>query len=156
MESIIDLLKAYRPLQLQVNIFNGAYAYVIFTFKLMCLALVIFGLSFAVRFHVATPLISGNNAFYGIYLMALFIAFYDNVFQLPAKINNFKRNAKIATYGIPSGRENAYCKITSQIIRSIPAVGIKVGDVGFLERQSTPTFVDFSLRSICSILVALN
>lgn len=154
--SVVHELKRYRPIQLQVAIFNEAFAYVIYTLKLMCLALIIFGLSFSVRFHVANPAISGNSTFYGVYTAVLFIVFYDKVFEMPEKINNFKRNAILAACGTPSCRRNGMCKIIRLTVTSIPAVGIKVGGFGYLERQSTPIFMDFNFRGIFTILIALH
>lgn len=40
--------------------------------------------------------------------------------------------------------------------RSIPSMGIKVGEFHTLERTSTPAFLDFALKNIVSMLMAFK
>ena len=46
-------------------------------------------------------------------------------------------------------------RVTLRRVRSIPSVGLKVGDFHMLERESTPIFMDYVLKNIVNLLVTL-
>ena len=120
---------------------------VIFSFKLICLSGGIVGLYFFVRVAWVQPFLATL-----IFLILLFncISFYSviwtNVNVIPETMNRLRR-------GLTSRSPAVDIQLAQRVIKSIPCVAVRVGDFTNMERNSTPIFLDFVVRTTASCLV---
>ena len=134
-------------MQLAMNIFNVTASGVIFSFKLICLAGGIVGLYFFVRLATVQPFFATL-----IFLILLFncITFYSvmwsNVNVIPDTMDRLRR-------GLSSRSLMVDRKLAQKVIKSIPCVAVRVGTFTNMERNSTPIFLDFVVRTTASCLV---
>ena len=124
----------------------------------MCFGMIIPGMSFAIRYHVTMPIASLINGFYGPFCSFYFACMYDKAFQIPEKVGNIKRATRLRLAGsvglFRNARQHWEAGEIMRRIRSVPLVGIQQERFGYLERESTPRFVDFVVSSVCSVLVS--
>ena len=102
----------------------------------------------------------GDYPIFGVMYCIFFLdaaIIYTVVYAKALRVPVLFENSKIAILRRASRRrkmnklENA---ILQKRLMSVPPVGIKVGGCHILERTSIPTFLDYVLRNIVSMLVA--
>ncbi|CAG7733715.1 unnamed protein product [Allacma fusca] len=151
-EQIILTLNACKTLQLEVQNFNEIFSYVIFTFKVAALTVNILSIFVAIKTFRVYPVFAVANLLLAADVSTMFTVLYDQTFWIPSQLKRLKRTVMYALVRIqpPSG---IFPKIALHTLRSIPAVGIKVGDFHLFERASTPNFVNFVKRSLQGVLL---
>ena len=136
--------------------YNQVFANIVHASKLMCFAMIIPGTSFAIRYHVTKPVASLVNSFYGPCVSFYFLCMYNKAFKIPHEVEKVK---KMVGLQLDPTRRTLFCsqlqsREMRQRIRSIPFVGVKQQEFGYLERATTLIFLDFVVSSICSVLVS--
>ena len=86
--------------------------------------------------------------FDGILIYALL---YEKGFKVAALFQKAKATLILNSRRCMNGTE---WKVLNRQVRSIPVVGIKVGEFHMLERTSTPIFLHYVLTNIVNMLVA--
>ena len=143
--------KTGRMLELSLKLFNLVYQDIIFVSKLHLLTVSTASWYFGIRLFWTRPLNSAIYNLIGAYLTLLFLVLYDKAFSIPEKMGQFKQEILVLSSQLPFSLERHFM---SRRIKSIPIVGIRVGNFNTMERQSTPIFIDFITRSICTLLIA--
>ena len=145
-----NIYKSLRQTQLYVGIVNEINCFLIFSCKLLHITVSI-GTGYAALAHFGDHPIFGVM-YYLIFINAAFtyIFCYDKSFTIPALFERAAQRGMFVTCGVKSQAS----KIFKRQIRSIPRLGIKVGEFHLMERQSTLNFIHFVLNNIVAMLVA--
>ena len=91
--------------------------------------------------------------FYSLFfnLALTYTSLYEKAFRIPALFHEARMLMRLRS---SDGKIGAGGKILKMQLKSIPVVGIKVGDFHMLERESTPVFLDYVLTNVVNMLVA--
>ena len=76
----------------------------------------------------------------------------ERAFEVPEGLERLKHTLLAESKGLRFARSK---KIVLRQVRSIPSVGLKVGDFHMLERESTAIFVEYVLKNIVNLFVSL-
>jgi len=129
------------------------FSYVIFTYKLFLITSGTSYLFFGIHLSTTIPVVSFVCLFLGIYVSVIFVVLFDKAFHLPEKTNDLKLALILATQRL-SHRETRIC--IKLKVKSVPKIGIKVGDFATLERISTPSFIDFITQQVVGLLITFR
>ena len=140
-----------RRLQLFVTFLNLFNRHIIFTWKLFCISTCIVS-GFAAISHFNEHPVFGVM-YYVIFFDALliYVLLYEKGFKVAALFQQVKG---ILILQARKGVAGEDWKMLKRKMRSIPAIGIKVGEFHMLERTSTPVFLHYILTNIVNMLVA--
>ena len=148
-----EAYKTIRCLQLYITMLNEVNRYLIFTAKLYCIGGSIRS-GYAAIAHFREYPIFGFMC-YAIFLDCALI--YCLIYGTAFKVRALFETAKVSM-GLCARTEHRGGKMKRKMLlarmRSIPEVGIKVGDFHMMERTSTPIFLHYLLNSVVSMLVA--
>ena len=144
--------RALRNLQLNVMLFNEGNAYLIFSFKLLCISIAVScGFGAIVCFHFNRTYVISSGLL-SLDVVVTYCVFYEKAFAIPDGAKDLKSEMLVVVHGnrmIPKAEKVRQAKK----IRAIPSLAIRVGDFHTMERTSTPVFIDFVVRSVMSLLV---
>ena len=142
--------RALRHSQLYVGIVNEVNSYVIYSWKSICVFMCV-GAGYAAIAHFTDyPVFGVLYHVIAVFAAFVYIFSFDQAFKIPSLFEYAAKEAMLhARIGNPES-----VKIFKLQIKSIPRIGIKVGEFHMMERQSTLLFVDFVLGQIVSLLVA--
>ena len=148
--SVENIYKCLRHIQLYVCITNLINCFIIFSWKVVCMT-VCTGAGYAAIAHFNDHPLFGVM-YYCILLDCsyVYIMGYGKAFKIPAL---FERATQRAMLLAGNGSSEA-SKVWMRQIRSIPRIGIKVGEFQMMEQVSTLIFIDFVLGNVVSMLVA--
>ena len=76
---------------------------------------------------------------------------YGKTFQIPTLLESTKVQLQLCDTRY---RNRAQKKLLKSCVKSIPRVGVKVGDFHTMERTSTPVYLHYVLVNIVNMLVA--
>ena len=149
-----DVAQKLRAFQAIVTIFNESQSAIVFAIKIMAITTAtvmnFFGLGY---FHV--------NWLVGFFCFACavnaeiaFLALFDHAFSIPVKAD-YVRKVALLRMGTSSNNEhnNGKRRLLTRELRSFPVLGIKVGRFNYLERDSTPNFLNFVANKTATLLV---
>ena len=98
-----------------------------------------------------------NYPIFGIMYCVLFIEvllvyclLYEKGFKVAALFHNAKAMLILQSRNCMNGAE---WEVLRRQVRSIPAVGVKVGEFHMLERTSTPVFLHYVMGNVVNMLV---
>ena len=145
--------KSIRSLQLFICFFNMVNRHIIFTLKLLYIGIgIISGYAAIAHFK--------DYPFFGIIYYVMFVdvsliytVIYEKGFQVSDKFQKAKNLLRF--HALVNGRVGGR-KVLEKQFKSIPNVGIKVGEFHMLERTSTPIFVQYVLTNVMNMLVAFG
>ena len=145
--------KALRHLQLYIALLNVVHNHLIFTLKVSCLGMSICGGYAAVAHFSDYPLF--GIVYYVVLLeTCIFYAVpFQKAFKVPTLVAQARAACRVRAQSLTF--KNQHDAIKRQL-RSIPFVGIKVGEFHTLERTSTPAFLHYVLTNIVNMLVTFN
>ena len=145
--------KELLRLQLFITLVNDLNRDLIFVWKQLSLGVcIITGYAAISQFE--------KHAIFGVMYCILFLdvtlfytVIYDRAFKVPELFVVAKSSLSLMAnkLGNPVQR-----KVTMRKIKSIPPVGIKVGEFHMLERTSTPIFLNYVLTNVVNMLVAFQ
>ena len=142
--------KSLRHLQLFVTFLNLVNQYLILTWKLFCIGLGIASGYAAIAHFTDYPMF--GLMYYALFFdVLMFYAFlYEKGFKVAA---SFDQTNAVLMLKSRKGLGGTEWKIVKRQVRSIPSVGIKVGEFHMLERTSTPVFLHYVLSNVVNMLV---
>ena len=144
---------SFRSLQLFILLFNTVNRHVIFTGKLLCICVGITS-GYAAIAHFKDHLIVG--VMYCVLFTNVFLS-YSLIYGKGFKVSDtFQRAKNLLRLNATKNGRSFERKILEKQLKSIPAVGIKVGEFHMLERTSTPVFLHYVLTNIVNMLVAFG
>ena len=145
--------KSIRNLQLFIGLFNQVNRHVIFTGKLLSIGVGITGGYAAIAHFKDYPI-------FGVMYYVLFVNVlmsYTLIYEKGFNVSDMFQRARhlLRLHATKNGRSFER-KILERQLKSIPTVGIKVGEFHMLERTSTVVFLDYVLKNIVNMLVAFG
>ena len=146
-----NIYKSLRCFQLYMGMMNLINCFLIWTWKVLCMATGV-GTGYAAIVHFSDyPLV--GFMYYVILLDCVFMYtfIYDKAFQIPAL---FERATENVMLHLLNRRRPQLSKILQRLMRSIPRMGIKVGEFHMMERESTLNILHYVLSNIVTVLVA--
>ena len=158
MDELEQTYNALRCLQLYVQLVNILNRNLIFTWKLVGVGVSIIA-GYAAIAHFKDHLVFGLMYYVIFFDTSLsYILIYGKAFKTPAL---FKQAVHFALEIVGAEQDRKILKaiklkVLARQLRSIPEMGIKVGEFHTLERTSTPVFVDYVVKNIASMLVAFG
>lgn len=146
------LLKRLGHIRMIIVMYNQAYRYVHFVWKISCLLCFILGTSSGILLiHSSTP-IAIVYFMVGSQGVLVYSMLFHNAFSIPMLMTMLKKKVEnVVKMNATTAREKA---ILLKSIRALPSVAIKVGNFHGFERMSTPNFMGFSVKNITRILIA--
>ncbi|CAG7730496.1 unnamed protein product, partial [Allacma fusca] len=148
------LFKNFRQTQLLVLIFNIGYAPVVHLFKMLSITqAVLFGY-FGIRYFSKLVAFAAFFLVALLFMMIYYVATFGRAFFVTDRMQTFKielvRNAELRQIGCTQVRH------LQKLVASVSNVGIKVGEFHTMERESTPIFIDFVVKTIATLLITYH
>lgn len=151
--AILGTLRSLRTLEIEAALFNYGCSGIVFTLKIAAIGAVVFCGFGAVQFiHTYTAL----SALYFTMVLDAFLLFntiYDKGFAVPQKFSTIKRTLAYKIKRVV-GLEDGEVKYVLKELASVKAMSIRVGTFHYLERVSTPMFLDFSVKNAARLVMA--
>lgn len=145
-----------RNLQIYMLLMNSLHCYLIFTYKLFSIIYCVgMGYAAVAYFHdnIALAIICCLSC---ADIGTIYSLVYQKGFQVQSA---FAQVVQAMMYKLTGNRGNGQGSgnaVIKRQLKSVPSVGIKVGNFHTLERTSTPIFLDFVGRNIVSMLVVYH
>ena len=83
----------------------------------------------------------------------VYTVIYGKALEVPERISKTRNALSLAANRL---KNRADWKRIERQVRSIPLVGVKVGEFHVLEKMSTPVFLDFVLNNVVNLLVTFK
>jgi hypothetical protein len=122
----------------------------IFASKLICLSAPVLCGFVAIRYFHVDPVTGMLCIVLIINAVACYALIYEKSFMIPANMQKLKEQIIVS---LNSRRNTSFSLEVRKILRSIPPMGIRVGDFNTMERSSTIMYIDFVTEKLVSILV---
>ena len=152
MEDMVGRANNLRRLHFLLQWFNMVHAWLIFSFKNAAIAAGLAHGYCTIRYFNGNAFYTVLNGLGTIMAYCYFAFLYDRTFTIPRKVCRCKQTLLDEARNI-STSESQVSFLTSYI-RSVPDIGIKVGEFHTLKRTSTSAFVDFTVRNTARLLLA--
>ena len=144
---------ALRCVQLYIALLNVVNSKLIFTWKLLCLGMCIMS-GYAAIAHFS------DHPVFGIMYYALFTegsiiyaVMYEKAFKVPDLIVKTIVECKLRVQGVTNIPVR---NVLNRQLKSVPAMGIKVGEFHVLERTSTLVFLHYVFVNVVNMLVTFK
>ena len=144
-------LRGMRRLQMLILVYNGGYRHVHFIIKFIALFYFIAGSAFGIIIINSNPTISFLYLFFGGEMALIYSILFQKAFAIPVLTKKVKNKLANAVKGSTDTGSRPYL---AAWVRSIPTIGIKVGNFHLFERMSTPNFLSFGIKNITRIVIA--
>ena len=141
-----------RQIQIMLRTFNVANGIVIFSMKHAVLWNCIFtGYVIIVHFW-ENPLVGAVIVVIFVDCFIVYAVVYEKAFAIPENAEAVKKTLLFHR----SGRSYEELRLFRKCIRSVPNWGISVGGFHYMERTSTPQFVNFVVQNVAGALISFN
>ena len=140
-----------RTLQLEVALFNEMNASIVFAVKVYAISIFVFCGFGALQFAHESPLLAGFNGLFVAEAVLIFSVLYDRGFAIPLRLKGLRRKLLFRLESISNnGMEGAGSELewNKRKLESIRTMSIRVGCFHYLQRLSTPSFMDFSVKNM--------
>ena len=149
-----------RQLQMELNLFNKSQAGIICVFRAVVTGVAVVCGSTAIKFSHDHPFIGFANCLCVVYGSGFYMVMYNNGFKLPISALKWKRLLlQLTKSSAPPSRWDAYkLKQLTFGVKSVctSSFGVRVGFFYYLQRRSTPNFIDFNLKNTVRLVVAFS
>lgn len=136
-----------------VLLFNIVNRNFIFTLKLLAIGIAITSGYAGIAHFKDYPIFGIMYYVLFIDVTIMYMLMYEKGFQVTDMFQHAKKLLQFQT--TKNGRVGGR-KILEKQFKSIPPVGIKVGEFHMLERTSTPVFLNYVLTNVVNMLVAFG
>ena len=147
--------KTLRRLQLEIDIFNDGFAFLIFGIRTGAVGVVTICGFGAVQFFKRNGIIGAINCTVLFDALLLCSIMYDKGFAIPRCFDKMKRSLIFRLKMLKNLTEIERFKAEKQL-KSIRTMSIRVGSFHHLQRVSTPTFIDFSVKNVARLVMAFR
>ena len=141
-----------KELEVEINAFNYSQRYIIFGVKLVLLGCVIFCGFAAIQFFVHDQLLGICNVLVAIEGPFVFLFCYDRGFSVPRSITRLTRSLRMRIKEGKSLTDTQRAYAIRQV-GSIRKLAVQVGNFHYLQRVSTPNFIDFCAKNIVRLVM---
>ena len=149
-----------RNLHVLVTLFNENVHMVVFGLKQFCIYMCILQASYGLVYL-------SKNAFIGAFCLGIafdaaasYLVLFDHAFAIPVKVEDIKKDILLSRMRKiqrnPADLDALETDILKKTLRSVPRLAVKVGKFGYMERNSTPDFLDFVTSETAGLLITLS
>ena len=142
-----------KELQIEVNAFNFCHRYIIFGIKLVLLGCVIFSGFAAIQFFHDDHLLGICNVLVATEGTFIFVFCYDKGFSVPRSVTKLQRAQMLRLKHSQAITDSQRAYVMRQLC-SIRKMAIQVGHFHYLQRVSTPNFIDFCVKNILRLVMS--
>lgn len=156
-----QLLMELKKLQLEVSLFNQVFASAVFAIKITSIVLVMdvtwsgFG---AIQLSRENALLAVSNALFSLDAVFMYNILYDRGFAIPRQFASLKElvllKMKLKLAQGTHDAENVHRMLKD--MKSVRATGVRVGEFHYLQRLSTPNFLDFCAKFLVRLVMAFR
>ena len=152
MGKISNSITAVKKLCIETNAFNSSQRYLIFTFKLLLLCCVIFCGFASIEFLHNDIVLRICNVLIIVQTAFAFLFCYDKAFSVPRSTATLQ---KLLVLRLKQSRDitQAQKAHAYRQLRSLRKLAIQVGSFHQLQRVSSPTFLDFSVKNVVRLVM---
>ena len=144
-----------RRIQIRLQMFNAANAIVIFSAKQSLLWTCIFtGYVTLVHFW-DNPIVGAVIAVMFVDCFVSYSVIYEKAFSIPDSVEKVKATL-LLSLRTRQGHSDKERQLLRRRVASVRCLGISVGGFHYLERTSTPAFVDFVVQNIVGALISFR
>ena len=146
-----------RELKMFIRLFNCCFPFCIFSMKIFYVTDSIFGYFLVIRHLKEHPLYATFSGYIALLCTSLYSVVYSNAFIVPQNMDRVKRQFLMAARRFNGKKLNSVDMFPLFVreMRRFRNVGIRVGNFHTMERESTPIFIDFVVKQLVSLLVAI-
>ena len=149
----MDLYKSMRQLQLFVTLFNLVNQYMLFTSKLICISVsIVSGYATIAHFN-DYPIFGIMYCVIFFDLLLMYALLYEKAFKVAELFEKAKAILILQSRRSVAGDD---WEILRRHVKSVPTLGIKVGQFHMMERTSTPVFLHYVLSNVVNMLVVFR
>ena len=144
-----------RRIQLLISLYNGGFAYIHFAWKVLGLSCAIINISIGIALdHGDNFQLAMSYIFFGMETILFYCVLFHKAFSVPMVVKKLKKEmVSFVKHNVTDEDEK---KILCRVIRSIPLVGIRVGEFHNFERMSTPNFMAFVVKNVTRVLIGIR
>ena len=152
-KSLGCVLQHVRQVQVKISLFNQVHSWLVYEIKLAFLGTsILFGFAAIQLFH-EDRVLSIISAVILLDNLCVFTVLYDKGFSIPRRVERLRsllvfklRTSQVIT---EQGRD-----MLMRQVKSVGTVAVRVGQFHYLERASTPRYMDFSMKNIMRLVMA--
>ena len=151
--SLTSVYQHLRLVQLKMALFNQVNEWPVFGVKLLCNGCnLVFGFAAIQIFHGDRPL-SAISAIIVLESLGVFHTIYSQGFSIPRRMKRLRSSLvmKLGKFDFVTDQRRGILK---RQVESIGNVAVRVGQFHYLERISTPRYLDFCVKNIMRLVMA--
>ena len=141
-----------------MSLFNQIFSSSIFANKVAAIGLVILCGSAATQYFYESPFLAMSNVFFAFDAMLICNILYDRGFAIRRQFMTLKKlvllKMKLKLAQGTHDTEIAHRMLKG--IESVRVIAVRVGEFHYLQRLSTPTFLDFCTKNIVRLIMAFR
>ena len=139
-------------MQLLVVFYNDGFAHIHFAWKILALSCTIIQISSGITHFHDNLQLAVSYVVFGLDSTIFYCIVFHKAFSVPVIMNKLKKEMlSLVKLRVRDEKEK---RILCRGIRSVPSIGIKVGEFHNFERMSTPNFLGFAVKNITRMLIA--
>ena len=144
-----------RRIQIILRTFNTANGIVIFSMKHATMWNCIFTGYIIIAHFWENPLVGGVIVVIFVDCFVVYAVVYEKAFSIPTNAEDVKKTLLLC-HGARQSHSHEQIRQFRKCIGSVPNWGISVGGFHYLERTSTPNFVDFVVQNVVGALISFR
>ena len=152
------LLQELKKLQVELTLFNQVFASSVFALKITAIGLVVLCGFGAIQFLHENPLLAVSNAVFALDAMCVYNILYDRGFAIPRQLTALKKlvllKLKLKLAQGTHDTESVHRMVKA--LKSVRVMAVRVGAFHYLQRLSTPTFLDFCTKNLVRLVMAFR
>ena len=153
------LLQELKKLQLEMSLFNQIFATSIFAIKIGAIGFVILCGFGATQYFHENPFLAISHAFFALDAVLIYNILYDRGFAIPRHFAALKKSIllKLKLKATHQGTIQTQSQLSiAKGVKSVRVMAVRVGEFHYLQRLSTPTFLDFCIKNIMRLIMTLR
>ena len=152
------MLQELKKLQVEVSLFNHLFATSVFAIKLAAIGFVVLCGFGATQYFHANPFLAISNAFFALDAVLIYNILYDHGFSIPRYFAAVKKSILLKLkLKATQGTLNTEVELSlAKSVKSVRVMAVRVGEFHYLQRLSTPTFLDFCTKNIVRLMMAFR
>ena len=148
-----EALRTLRELELYLKFFNLGFEDVLWGLKLFWLTCTVLAGFSAIRLTHTNPVLGFLYAYLCLTSIILYVGMFQFSYKVTQKFENLTNLMENVSGGLVNSKERKYW---DRVLRSIPRMGMSLGGFNQVEREAVPIFIDFCLKQIVSLLLAVK
>ena len=141
-----------RSMELYLGLYNKVFSLNVLVIKLVSLLVVIFGGFSTIRLAHSNPLLALVYVIMTLNCGTAYIAIFQLAYKVTEGVEDLKKVIEVKYTELPFPMKRL---VFGRVLRSIPLLTVKVGGFHEAERESVPRFLDFVVKQIVGLLLAL-